>query len=756
MNTSKMSVFQIIRSLWAGKYLLAPLAMIFCFLGLVIGLSIPKTYTAEGLLVLEPRDVKIDQLGVAATASDSDLVRTTTEAEVLRSRGAILKVVRDLDLVNNPAILQPETEINPVVEFVQYAKAAVVGLARELLERADPGTPATPADEPYTASDMESDAVNVVFDSLSVLGIEKSSAIRISFTSTDNALAAEVVNRLMSAYREEQIELKAKETAHINQMLSSRLEPLRRDMEDADRRIQDFRRDHGLIETGAGEMSIVQLSDLQNRLTVAQADEKTLQLKVAAASRALSSSARDASTDVLTSPIIQRLIEREGTVAGNLSNLEQNLGPRHPQVAALRQELDSIRLQLSTETSKVLSALRTDLQVANQRVGSLESALAEARKAAEQSTADSVILQQLVKDAEAKRQIFATYLASSQQTSSSQLDPSPYVRIASAAVPPPHPNRSGTSILMALGALGGLALGAAIILSRQATRTWILDGEELVEATGFSRLCDVPETSRFRKKHLQNVVIDNTDFAATESIRGIWVNLQVASEGNPMVTLVTSGSPAEGKSSLVIALGRIAALDGARVMILDCDFHKPSIGRLLGVGRRRAGSGSASSSGTVTWIDEMLADKDANQLNFQEDAATGMKYLPAAGTLDNPHAVLSGKRLSNLIGDLRREFDLILIDSPPVMSVADPVTLVRHTDTLVYVAASAKTPRWLITEAVRRLSIPARVKAFSVLVRVRPSRRLPKRYYTGYDKRARHDRRSRPAHAVITHASGRA
>jgi Mrp family chromosome partitioning ATPase len=275
-----------------------------------------------------------------------------------------------------------------------------------------------------------------------------------------------------------------------------------------------------------------------------------------------------------------------------------------------------------------------------------------------------------------------------------------------------------------LAGLAGFALGGAFLIAIEMTRKRIFNGDELVQATGFSRLGDVPDASGWRRKRLADVVVSKPFFAAGESVRGLWINL-CASVNETKVVMVTSSLPEEGKTSLVVALGRMAAMDGTRVVVIDCDFRKAGI---------RAFFGDPPDGDHVTWVDELLnGDGDVANVRFQKDRLTDMMYLPAAGSLDTPHMALTGPRLEQLIVRLRQDFDLILIDSPPVLNVADPVILIRHADILLYVASWARTPRKLIVEAVRRLNVPETTAAFSVLTRVKPSRSRGG-YYTGYKR----------------------
>jgi polysaccharide biosynthesis transport protein len=689
----------------------------------------PEKYTAEGLLIIEPREVIINELGVAQ-GSSQDLNRHFTEARVLQSRSLVDRLVSDLGLATHPALVGvAETEGNgrqnpgPISAFIQTVKQTL-GPVKELLQtwkRAVSTLLMGEKDEAEISppGDPNAEATTAILKDLTITATEKSSAIEVAFSSEDPELSAAIVNRLMALYLADQVRSRSEATAQVNQVLTARMGSLRQEVEDADKRVQEYRLAHGLIETGSGEMNVLRLVELQRQLIDASALEKTLQSRVASATQTGSA---DSSAEVLASALIQRLREQEATVSSRLSRLSRDLGPRHPEAQALQEELSNLRSQITAETRKVILSLQSEYAVAQQRVLKLETTIAEARTAAERSAKDDVILQQLVREANAKRGVFEAYLSRVQQTAHSANGPSPGARIASAALVPQVGQRPSVPVMGGLAGLAGFALGGAFLIAIEVTRKRIFNGDELVQATGFSRLGDVPDASGWRRQRLADVVVTKPFVAAGESVRGLWINL-CASVSETKVVMVTSSLPEEGKTSLVVALGRMAAMDGARVAVVDCDFRKAGI---------RAFFGDPPAGDHVTCVDELLNGAgEIADIRFQKDRLTGMMFLPAAGSLAAPHVALTGPRLEQLIVKLRQDFDLILIDSPPVLNVADPVILIRRVDVLLYVASWARTPRKMIVEAVRRLNVPETTAAFSVLTRVKPSRSRGG-YYTGY------------------------
>jgi len=478
-----------------------------------------------------------------------------------------------------------------------------------------------------------------------------------------------------------------------------------------------------LLQSRGSALTTNRVDELQSQLTSARNEESRLTASVAAANRALAKGNVASSTEVLASPLIQRLREQEVTVLRAYSNLSRSLGQKHPQVVAQGEELAEIRAQINQEVTKIVNALQGDLQLARARVEATSRDLAAANAVATRAASDEIELQQLVKEAEAKRMIYQTYLQRVDQTAVAHNSRAPDVRIASTAVIPTKITSPNRKVITAFGGVAGLCLAAAGALLTNNLRGRVFDSAELARLTGFAGLGDIPLVPRTRRSHLCDIVLTAPQIAAAESVRGLWTGLKTARDGwNPKIVLVTSGLPGEGKTSLVTALGRLAALDGARVLIIDADFRMPMIDKVFRKSSDRV---------EQPCVDELLASGEHLEAALKVDAASGVFYLPASGAFSNPQALLGSNRFSNLIADACTNFDLVLLDSPPVLRVSDSVMLARRADAVVLVAKSNSTLRSAATEAAKRLRIPGNSLAFSVVSGV-PVKAASSKYYAGY------------------------
>lgn len=700
MITTDGTSLRPVEVLWRNKLVLAVAALAAAAGGFAIARSLPKTYTAQGLMVVESGPIAISELGAGVQGeSTADSLRAQTEAQVLRARTLAEEVARDLDLANNPVFMPP-----PAWPWLTQAKQYV----RYVLNTIAPGAPGEPADPTAAAADL-------LQARLTVSATDRSAAIGVAYRAEDPALAATIVNRLMARHIEEQVRSKGGMTTHVNEMLSARAEQLWQDVVAADRKVQDFRAAHGLTERPGSDLNTMTLADLDQRLAAARGEVSSLEAAVAGARRALDTGGAEASAEVLASPLIQRLREQEATVAGDLTNQSQRLGPRHPQIRALGEQLGGLRRQISLEIQKIVQSLSGQLDVAKAKVADLDSRIKTARSQAGTAAAADVELQSLIKEAEARRAIHQSYLARVEQTTQNG-GPLPDVRVASPATPPVQPSGPNAALFTVLAGIAGLSLAGSGTVLRDMVSGRIYSAPDFARATGLPTFGSVPRVGRGR---ISDNVLAAPQGPAAESIRGLWAGLCAARNGRPpRVILITSALPGEGKTSLSTALARVAAADGVRVLLIDADFRRPKVQSLL--------RGKAEGGGAELFLDALLAADEAPERALRVDPATPMRYLAAAGGLANPQAVLSGERLSTLVREALSVFDLVLIDSPPVLRVSDPILLARLADTVLLAGAKGRTYRSSAAAAARRLQLPAGVLAAAVLGQVEPWR-------AGYD-----------------------
>jgi capsular exopolysaccharide synthesis family protein len=420
--------------------------------------------------------------------------------------------------------------------------------------------------------------------------------------------------------------------------------------------------------------------------------------------------------------VIQALREREADVVQRAATLGQQLGPRHPDRQAVEAELRDLRRQIDNETGKVTMALRRDVEAARSRLENSQSSLDTSRSSARGGAEASVTLAQLTRDAESSRQVYQAFLLRTEQTrlSSAQF---PVARVVSPASVPYRPTGPSPAVIAVFSALAGLLLAAGLVVLRRSSRSTVDTSRELALVTGVQNIGSLPAL-RNRRRGMPNLVLEDGDSDVAETLRALRINLLAAAQGGHATTLlITSPSAGDGKTTLAVALARLCAADGMRVLLLETDMRRPRIAATLGATRPR-GSIEAVLTGRATMRDAIHVDEES-----------GLHCLLSDYSASNPQQLIESAAFNTMVEQARDEYQLVVLDSPPIMRVADAVVLSSYM--VLFAVGWDRTSSDVLAEAMRRLPEDTRSRTATVFTRVPPGRLDPLSYYAGYAQHKR-------------------
>jgi len=722
-----MRLTDLLSLLWQRKLALVLAAMIAGILGFVVTKSMPTRYASEGLLLVESRDQSIPELNQAAPLNAPGTQRIRTEADILRSRQLAEDVVRELGLH-----LKPEEEgglsivLAPVTAWVRDAVASLEAARDSLFGESAPSS--APEAPPLDALGL---AVEELQRSLDIRTSENSNVVVVSYASKLPEEAAQVVNTLMGRYISQEVAAKRDTTLQANIWLTERLNALREDVEAADRRIQEYRQRTGLLETSQGSITTLQLGEQQTRVAVARQELARAQAALDSALR--SGSGGSASSEALTSPTVQALRAREAEIRARSASLAQQLGRNHPDRLAAEAELRDLQRQINAEIGKVVTSLRREVDAARDRLAEAQSALNSTSQSARSGAHAEVGLLALTRDADAKRQIYQTFLTRAEQTrlASAQF---PAARVISPAVAPFRPSGPPASVVAIFSALVGMFLLGGFLVLRRVMHGAINSVQDLVGITGVQNVGSLPALGRGRRNKMPALVLDQGQSGIAETLRALRLSMQSVAGGGPANTvLVTSPSIGDGKSTVASSLARLSAADGLRVLLIETDMRRPQLSSIFG------------SPWPGRSIEAVLNGETRFEDAVQVDERSGLHVLLSDRSSSNPQALIESRQFAELINRARREYRLVILDSPPIMRVADAVVLSQHSDAVLFAVGWERTSRTVVMEAMRRLPRSMRARIATVMTRVRPGRLDPLGYYEGYAKSATPDLKRLPA-----------
>jgi capsular exopolysaccharide synthesis family protein len=463
---------------------------------------------------------------------------------------------------------------------------------------------------------------------------------------------------------------------------------------------------HSLPEVQGSSAAAIQLTADQKDLMLAKEDLQRQE----AILNSLSRGGAAGSAAALESKSIQALKEHEAQLVEKIALLSSY----DPRRISLEQGLGGVRAQIASETNRIVSSIRHNVDVDRANVHNLELAVAlDETKSGQVSTA-ATVLANLKGDAEAKRQMYIAFGSRTEQMrmAASQL---PSARILFPAAS--QPSHSFELMAMLLGFLVGTLGACATYVLRDSLSRVITSTGKMELLTGIPVYGSLPEISRGARGDLLMLAGETKTVSVfAETLRGVWLMLRGVSGGTTVV--VTSSEVGEGKTTVSTTLARTIAADGYSVLLIDADLRRPKLAQFLKM--------PASNS-----LERVLA----GTITLQEAVATDAHRVDCLLTKGNrnPMRVLSSPEFRTLLADARATYDFVVVDSPPVMRVADSVIIAKLCQHILFVVQAGRMTADSVTKAVGRFAEEDRSKILTLLTRVN-SRDLDKDdYFGGYE-----------------------
>jgi uncharacterized protein involved in exopolysaccharide biosynthesis/Mrp family chromosome partitioning ATPase len=641
-----------------------------------------EQFTATGTVAVDNRSVAIPALEGAlkspVLADPMPVVRS--EMAMLQSPTLIRKVVRDLKLARYPDFnptLRPASLSSRVKLFLaRHLPAALGRVAIGLKLLPDPALAGPPAPALVDAL-----VVGTIEHRLAVSNYGQSMVITVDFRAASAGMAAAVVNDLLHHYIEDkQAAVDAANTA-ANATLTNRLKRVSDQIHRLAQKIDRTRQAYEIVRTQSGTVGQQQLQELSAALTRAQTERSALEAQYArAATLAPLGGGVPGGAEGLNTGTISVLREREADAARRVADLSQTYGPRYPALRAAEARLASARSAVARETHRAVAGLAAQVQAAGQRERALAKQFATAQAKASRLATVQAQLDQYQKDMKAQQSLYQSLLVSADQTQSdrSGLD-AVNARIVSLATPPAFPSSPRPKLAGALGLLGGVAFGGFVTLLRRRNHGAFVDPEDLAEEVGVRPTAGIPRLQGHgRAASLALEVADAPWGELTESLRLLRTQLQAAGRGAmPRTLLFVSTAGGEGCSSVAAAFARLAALDGLRTLLIEGDLAHPSLSELLGI---------PDSNGLV---DALLGQEHWMEV-IRTDARSALDCLLVADPAVAASRLLQTTHLQNLLAEAREEYNLVVLDAPPLDVSANALTLACAVDAILLVLAAGE------------------------------------------------------------------
>jgi capsular exopolysaccharide synthesis family protein len=665
----------------------------FCVVGALIGLGVatilPKSFYAEGLLVVDTQEINIPDFQTVTSQGTVQPWGARSAARVLVSREVVDKAVRKLDLLDDP-------EFNPALRPSILDRVLATGWVPDWLRNspllASVGTGAlTSASKAEEARDRGK-LVTSVLKHLTADSEDQSYAITLGFTGQDPAMVARIVNTVIDVFIAQELESKRHAMSEASRQLQSQTEEVRANLETARAKVLALESQPSVVTTGDGTVISQRLVTLAKEEQQIDNDEAGVRADLDQVGAALRGGRSNILNPDLVTPRLKVLLETGAYLGQTMAQTAIQLGPKHPRMQALAAEQTRVQQETTDEIRSIRDSLKERRATLDQRRAALQSDAQKLGQQAAVSADDRAKLEQLRADEQSQQQLYQTYRQRYRLTLANLQVIQPGIRVVSRPVPPVDPSSPGRALLTVAGGMVGALLAIAFILGRRWWKGGIDTPREVSLAAGVPALGGIPRFggALFSPRAVWDPVVHRADGPITETMRGILYRIQHTQDLTPKVVMITSPSPLDGKTSLSLSLTRVAARDGLRTLCIETDFRRPALGARACV---RPG-----------WmLNDYLDGKATLEEAVVQDPASSAHLLVSRPVRSDPRRYLEHPRLPELFDMARAGYDLVIVDTAPVLRVIDPLLIAPLVDAVVVVISRGSATRNAVAETIERL-----------------------------------------------------
>lgn len=624
-------------------------------------------YVATARIVIEAGRSQVTDVKAVVSDPVLDNSRVDTQVQLLKSPRLVETVVRDLKLDENP-------EFNASLDAGGPLKKLGLG-----------------ASKPQSAEQQFNKTVEAVRQKLVVKREGQTLIIAVSFKSKDPAVAAQVANAVVGAFMEEQVRRKVDANSQANSWLAKRVEELRGQVQTAEAEVERYKIANNLMSASGATLTEEEISKYSQETTTARAALAEDQARLNTARAQLRRGSGEDVGDALGSQVIQQLRAQRSVVSSRVADFEGRYGAMHPDLMKARRELADIDQQIRAEIGRIINSLEARVQISSQRTSTLSGSLSSAKASLATNNRASVRLRELERNAEAVKTLYQSFLNRYQETSTVSGIEKSDASIASAAQAPLSPSEPNILINLIAGFLVAAGMGGMAVVLAETFNSTLATAEEVERAVGLRSLGFVPTLGSVAKtsRSPADYVVERPLSAFAECFRNLVVSAKANNKGAKIIA-VTSALPGEGKTITSVCLGKVLAMQGHRTLIIDCDLRRRSINTLLNV---RQDMGLA----------EVLEGKVQLNEVLRRDEQSGVFYLLLSSRGPTPEDIFGSELIDGLLADLRQRFDYVVLDTAPVLPVADTRILGPKADAVIMLTRWRKTPRKALEQAIRLL-----------------------------------------------------
>jgi succinoglycan biosynthesis transport protein ExoP len=743
-----------LRELWRTvrkrKWLIVTIVFIITTLVAIEMYRTKNTYQATTMIEIGKDTSSVARTG-GMVLDDYDpfyLVNIKTKMLSIQSRALLEDVVIEKKLDRNPKFLEIG-EKKSIWEALKTIGAKFGGPSADTNESGDETTIVETTLDPDAERELREACIKMLQANMAVEPIRETKALRVSFSHTDPKLASEICNAIAQTFLDRNFADKTKKFTKSKDFLEQSKAEMKARLKRAEEDLAAYTREHGFFSTDGKETTLttVQLGDLHNQLLRIEADRRVKQNIYEEVKKGNVNNLPVEFADLVykTSSKLGALQRELEQFEMELAGLNEKYGPDHPKIIDTQKKMNKVRDQMSAGTRALEEKIRTDYERVVREEQMIRTRLGLARGEAVQQNQDAIQLNIFKQEVETAKALYTDFLQKSNQADVQVAEQANNVRVIEPApekAPMVGPRRMFTilaAFMLSLAAAVGLAffldyLDNTIKTVDDVSRYAQLPALSVIPAgaLGMPRRLSAKGKKAINGRTKESIAQPSNQLAAldtrssaAEAYRVLRTSVLLSAAGKPPKRiLITSGQPGEGKTTTVINTAISLAQLGASVLVIDCDLRRPTTHKVLGVDHLQ---------GLSTYLSR---DIDIDEV-IQKLQIANLSLLPCGPIPPNPAELIASDRMKALLDMLSERYDHILIDSPPLINVTDPVILSTMVDGVILVVHGGKSTRDVVRRARQELTSVG-AKIFGVVLNNVDLKRdgydnyYHYRYYSGY------------------------
>lgn len=653
-ESDEIDFIELFTTLWRGKWLIVAVAVLFVAIGsfYAFRVAVPK-YTSTASIALQLNvETFVDIESVVSGVSKED-TSMNTELHVIRSRGLLEKLVNKLNLVDDP-------EFNEAIRAEPtFSPSRLFGSMKTFISgNEDP----KPADSELTST------VTAAREAISAVLVRNTYIFDISATTTDPEKSKLIANTLADLYIADQVETKFQATEQAVTWLSEKVTELEIEIRKQENDIKVLRSNTELMGEESLQALNRQLIDVRDRLNETRADLALSETRLGKIDEFRQSDNLEALVNLLGDPTLRRIYSQLGTADSSSNKLFDD----RLSLLAAREQTAVARLE--------------------QQIVALQDAVERQQRSIEVQSADFVQLQELERQIEATKILYETFLTRLKETTVQRGLQQADSRVLSEALLGRYVEPKKPLILM-LSAILGVMVGSGIVLLKQFVHSGFRTAEELEQYVDLPILGQIPKMDFSKRDQLIDYLNTKSTSAASEAVRNLRTSVLLSNiDTPPKVIMSTSSVPGEGKTTQAISLAHNLAGMDKKVLLIEGDIRRRTFNEYLDGSGKRGGILSAM-AGNAQLEDLIIRDSRMN-----------VDILMGEKSSVNAADIFASEKFKHFIDDVRSRYDIVIIDTPPVLVVPDARLIGQFVDAIIFTVAWDRTTKAQIAESIRQFA----------------------------------------------------